>query len=162
MYRHKATIVYAVALPFLILAVAFSLKTEAPVQVPAAITALPTYISPIPQSAQDNIQTLCVENELSYELVLAIFQVDGISDFRIANIKAEIASLVLIRNYWIDQDFSNEGVFVLMLLSRQRGIEGCILFMNNNDSADHDSYVQEVAQYKYALEQGLGPLSGIY
>jgi hypothetical protein len=44
-------------------------------------------------------------------------------------------------------------VFQLILISRQRGLEGCIIFLNDNDSSDYDKYIQKVIEYKYYLEQ---------
>jgi hypothetical protein len=88
-------------------------------------------------------------------LVLAIYQVEGIIDMQIENIKEEIDQLTHIRDYWAAQGIPDEIVFDLTLLSRQMGIEGCEAFIKENESYHLDAYVEKVAQYKYNLEQNL-------
>lgn len=106
----------------------------------------------ISESTQRDIWKLCEENCLSYEMVLAIYQVEGNTNPQIDNIKADIENLVYFRDYWTEQGFPDEIVFELMLLSKQRGIEGCKVFMEANHSYDLDPYVQKVTEYKYYLE----------
>lgn len=154
MSRFKGMMLCAVLPPILVLALVFSLSAKAPEKASPSTLIAHTYAISIPEGTQLTMWSLCEDSQLSYELVLAIFVVEGISDYSTANIKAEIASLAAVRDYWVDQGYSNEGVFVLMLLSRQRGVAGCKLFMDNNDSADSDPYVQAVTEYKYFLEQG--------
>jgi hypothetical protein len=107
----------------------------------------------ISENAQRDIWKLCRENDLSYELVLAIYQIEGNNDTQIDSLKVEIENLLYLRNYWAGQGFSDEIVFDLMLLSRQRGIEGCKKYMEDNESSELDEYVQKVTKYKYYLEQ---------
>lgn len=114
---------------------------------------IPIYMIPISGNTQRVIWNQCDKNNLSYELVLAIYQTEGDSVFQSNNIKAEIKNLVYFRNYWIKKGFPDEVVYNLMLLSRSRGIEGCIAFMKDSESYDLDNYVQEVTKYKFYLEQ---------
>ena len=113
----------------------------------------PIYEISIPESTQRDIWKLCEENHFSYELALAVFQVEGTINTEISSITAEIEKLVYFRNYWTEQGYPDEVVFDLVLLSRQRGLEGCAIFMKDNDSYHLDSYVQQVTEYKYYLEQ---------
>jgi len=114
---------------------------------------VPIYLIPISEETQRDIWKQCEKSNLSYELVLAIYQIEGESVFQTNNIKTEIESLVCFRDYWIKQGFPDEVVYNLMLLSRSRGIEGCIIFMKDSESYDLDNYVQEITEYKYYLEQ---------
>lgn len=116
---------------------------------------VPIYKISIPENTQRDIWKLCEENHLSYDLVLAIYQVEGINNTQIDNIKADIEELAYIRDYWTEQGFPDEIVFNLLLLSRERGIEGCTIFMKDNDSYDLDDFVQKVTEYKYYLEESL-------
>lgn len=114
---------------------------------------VPIYKMITSENNQRDIWKLCEENHLSYELVLAVFYIDGVDTTQIDNIKAEIEKLANHRDYWTGQGFPDEDVFDLMLLSRDRGIEGCKIFMNDSDSYHLDDYVQKVTEYKYYLEQ---------
>jgi len=114
---------------------------------------IPIYLIPISEETQSDIWKQCEKNNLSYELVLAIYQIEGDSVFQTTNIKTEIESLVYFRDYWSKLGFPDEVVYNLMLLSRSRGIEGCVIFMKDNESYNLDNYVQEVTEYKYYLEQ---------
>lgn len=97
---------------------------------------------------QNDLGRLCEENGLSYELVLAIFYTEGIQDISHDVAKTEIEKLVYLRDYWADQGFSDEIVFELMLLSREKGFEECLIYLNNDDSYAPDDYVQKVTEYK--------------
>jgi len=114
---------------------------------------VPVYKIPVSENIQRDIWELCEKNNLSYELVLAVFQVESENNTQIDNNKAEIEKLVYYRDYWAEQGYPDEIVFDLMLLSKQRGIEGCITFMKDTDSYELDNYVQKVSEYKYYLEQ---------
>ena len=107
----------------------------------------------IPDNTQCEIWALSQENGLAYELVLAIYKVDSDKNIQIGSVEAEIEELVYLRDYWEKQNYSDEIVFDLMLLSRQRGIEGSIVFMKDNESYELDDYVQKVTEYKYYLNQ---------
>lgn len=107
---------------------------------------------PISFKTQRDISKLCVTNHLSNELVLAVYHIDG-NDINIDGIKAYVEKLADHRDYWTSQGYPDEDVFNLMLLSHQRGIEGCKLFIIDNHSYSLDNYVQKVTQYKYYLEQ---------
>ena len=158
MFRKRHNVFLTIFAPLLILTLSFGLSAEAPIKASLQRPENPTYNVPIPGSAQAVIQTLAEENSFSYELILAIFSIDALADFTTPRIREEIESLLFIRNYWEEEGYSSETVYFLILLSRQRGIEGCLLFMATNDSADNDQYVQDVTQLKYLLEQGLDPL----
>jgi hypothetical protein len=116
---------------------------------------VPIYKIPVPESAQRDIWSLSEENNLSYELVLAIFQTENVTDYQMDNIKEKIESFAYYRDYWSGQQCPDEIVLDLMLLSIQRGISGCVVFVKSNDSGETDDYVQRVTEYKYFLEQSL-------
>lgn len=116
---------------------------------------VPIYKISISETTQRDIRKLSEKEHLSYELVLAIYQVEGIESTQMDDIAADIGKLVYLRDYWTEQGFPDEIVFDLMLLSRQRGIEGCKTFMQDNGSSDLDSYVRKVTEYKYFLEESL-------
>lgn len=158
MFRKRHNVFFTIFAPLVILTLSFGLSAEAPIGESSPLPDNPTYNVPIPGSAQAVIRALAEENNFSYELVLAIFTIDALEDFTTARIIEEIESLLLIRNYWEEEGYSNETVYFLILLSRQRGIQGCRLFMATNESPDEDQYVQNVTQLKYLLEQGLDPL----
>lgn len=108
----------------------------------------------IPENTQRDIYRLSKENNLAYELVLAIYKIESDNKTPIDNIEAEIANLVYLRDYWAQQNYSDEIVFDLMLLSRHRGIEGSIIFMEENlNFYEIDQYILEVTEYKYYLNQ---------
>lgn len=113
----------------------------------------PVYNIPISENTQHDIWTLCEKNNLSYELVLAVSHIEGDNNMQIDSIKADIEKLAYYRDYWTEQGFPDEIVFDLMLLSKQRGIEGCKIFMKNSNSYESDNYVQKVTEYKYYLEK---------
>lgn len=101
---------------------------------------------------QRDIRKLSVTNHLSSELVLAVYHIDG-NNINNIDIQADVQKLADYRDYWSKQGFPDEDVFNLMILSHQRGIEGCKLFIKDNPSYKLDNYVQKVTQYKYDLEQ---------
>ncbi len=111
---------------------------------------VPMYKMYIPENMQLIIWEICETNQLSYELVLAVCQIENTE---ISNIEVEIEKLAYYRNYWRLQGFPDEVVFDLMLISNQRGIEGCEVLMKDSDAFESDKYVQEVTEYKYYLEQ---------
>lgn len=114
---------------------------------------IPIYNISISEVTQREIWKLSKKENLSFELILAIYQAEGIDSKPIDEIKADIGKLVDYRDYWAERGFSDEVVFDLMLLSKQRGIEGCITFMEHNNSYNLDSYIQKVTDYKYYLEE---------
>lgn len=114
---------------------------------------IPLYKIHISENTQRDIWELYENNHLSYELVLAIFLTEGKNDIQIDSIKAEIEELAYFRDYWTEQGYPDEYVFDLLLLSRQRGIEGCIMFMKNTDPDERDEYVEKVTECKYFLEK---------
>lgn len=107
----------------------------------------------IPENTQREIWKLSQEHGLAYELILAIYKVDSDKNIQMGSVKAEIEELVYHRDFWDEQNYSDEIVFELILLSRQRGIEGSIVFMKDNESYELDDYVQKVTEYKYYLNQ---------
>ncbi len=107
----------------------------------------------IPENTQREIWKLSQKNGLAYELVLAIYKVNSDNNIQLGSVEAEIEELVYLRDYWAKQNYSDEIVFDLMLISRQRGIEGSIVFMKDNESYEFDDYVQKVTEYKYYLNQ---------
>jgi len=114
---------------------------------------IPVYDMFISENGQRDIWEQCDKNKLSYELVLAIYEIEGENTFKISNIKEEVVNLAYYRDYWTEKGFPDEVVFNLMLLSKDRGLEGCTIFMKANDSYDLDNYVKEVTKYKCYLEQ---------
>ncbi|MHB1650847.1 MAG: hypothetical protein ACYCVD_00025 [Desulfitobacteriaceae bacterium] len=144
---------YTLLIPIVILILISFLAVQKAEGISSIYYEAPIYKIPISENTQRDIWKLCEENHLSYELVLAIYQIDGINNTQIDNIKAEIGKLAYIRDYWTEQGYPDEIVFDLLLLSHQRGIEGCINFMKDSDAYDLDHYVQKVTEYKYSLEQ---------
>ncbi len=116
---------------------------------------VPIYETPFSETTQRDIGKLCEENHLSYELVLAIFHIEDIQDMKMDDLKIEIERLAYLRDYWANLDYPDESVYYLMLLSIQRGIEGCRSYTEDHGSYDQDPYVKEVMEYKYYLEQSL-------
>lgn len=114
---------------------------------------VPIYLIPIPENTQREIWKLSQENHLAYELVLAILQIDAHYNTRMDEVKAVIEELASYRNYWREQDYPDEMVFDLLILSAQRGIEGSKGFIARNNAYDQDDYVQRVTAYKYYLDQ---------
>lgn len=80
----------------------------------------------------------------------------GISDFDVFdfedNVQAGVYHLNNMRTYWQEEGYCDEEVFVLMLISYNRGIGGCKKYLDQKGIID-DSYVQKVWQYKTAWEQ---------
>lgn len=80
----------------------------------------------------------------------------GITDFDAFdfedNVQAGVYHLNNMRTYWQEEGYCDEEVFVLMLISYNRGIGGCRKYLDRNGIKD-DSYVQKVWQYKTAWEQ---------
>lgn len=68
------------------------------------------------------------------------------------NIKAGIWYLNYLRSYWQNQNYSDEEVFSLMLLSYHKGINGCKKHMKKYGL--QSSYVDDVLQNKIIIEQG--------
>jgi len=146
---------YAFLTAIIILILTFSLTVQKVEGYSSDDYEVPIYKIPVPESVQRDIWTLSEDNNLSYELVLAIFRIDNVTNYQIGNIKAKIESFAYYRDYWSDQQCPDEIVFDLMLLSIQRGIGGCVIFVKNNNSGEMDDYVQKVTEYKYYLEQSL-------
>jgi hypothetical protein len=113
----------------------------------------PVYEIPISESTQHYIWKLCEKNGFPYELILSIYEVEGFDNIKHDGIKADIDNLVYYRDYWGKQGYPDEFVFDLILISRLRGIEGCLTFMKHTESYDLNDYVQAVADYKSYLEQ---------
>lgn len=158
----RGSIRYVLLIPIVIFTMICSPAVQTAEGISTTDYEMPVYDILLPESTQRYIGKLCEENRLSYELVLAIYQLEGAKDIKMNGIAAEIDKLVYIRNYWTEQGFPDEIVFDLMLLSRQRGIEGCRIFMKNSDVYYLDNYVQKVTQLKYYIEQSLDePLSVI-
>jgi hypothetical protein len=114
---------------------------------------IPIYDIPISEVTQREIWKLSEREHFSYELILAIYQAEGIASKPIDEIQADIRKLVDYRDYWTERGFPDEVVFDLVLLSQKRGIEGCITFMEQNNSFNLDSYIQKVTNFKYYLEE---------
>jgi len=145
------TFIFTSTLIILILICSFSIPTAA--ENVSIAYEVPIYQIPVSESTRRDIWNLCEENRLSYELVLAIFHTEGIHYEQLDAIKPEVEKIVYLRDYWTKQGFPDEIVFELMLLSRQRGIEGCLGYMKDNKSYNLDDYVQKVTNYKYYLEK---------
>lgn len=152
----RGSIRYAFLIPIIILVFMIcSFATQKAEGTSSIDYEVPIYKISISENTQRDIWKLCEKNHLAYELVLAIYQIEGNNNTQIDNLEADIEKLAYIRDYWTEQGFPDEIVFDLLLLSRQRGIEGCIIFMKENDSYDQDDFVQKVTEYKYYLEQSL-------
>lgn len=113
---------------------------------------IPIYKIPVSENTQRIIWEHCQNNNLSYELVLAIYQTEGKNIFESNSIKEDIEKFAYYRDYWNEQGFPDEIVFNLMLLSREKGIEGCEIFIKDNNDNYFDDYVQKVTEYKFYLE----------
>lgn len=107
----------------------------------------------ISEDNQRNIWKHSEKNKLSYELVLAIYQTESENDSFFNNINKEIEELAYFRDYWTELGYPDEIVYSLILISKERGINGCLDFMKNNDSYELNNYVQKVTEYKFFLEQ---------
>ncbi len=153
MFIRKGLIPYIFLIPIVVLILICHLAGQKATESRSIGYEVPIYKISISESTQRDIWKLCEENHLSYETVLALYQVEGDTKPQIDNIKADIENLVYFRDYWTEQGFPDEIVFELMLLSRQSGIEGCMVFIKDSDSYDLDTYVQKVTEYKYYLEQ---------
>lgn len=114
---------------------------------------IPVSNMPLTQKTEDDIWKLCERNNLSYALVLAVFQAGGGNHAQINDINTLIDELASYRDYWTEQGYSDEMVFDLIIISQQRGIDGCKIFLKNNSTFDNDKYVQKVTTYKYFLDQ---------
>jgi hypothetical protein len=101
----------------------------------------------------DNLRELSEKNKLAYTLVLAVYQIDTEHKVPVGDIEKMIKELADYRDYWSAQGYSDEMVFDLILLSRQRGIDGCNRLIESRDSLENDRYVQEVTMLKYELDQ---------
>ena len=154
MFNVKELIRYMLLIPILFLLV-FSPAVQTAEGSSSIDYEVPIYKINMSEDTQRNIWKMCEESHLSYELVLAIHQIEDSNATQIDNVKAEIKNLAYLRNYWTEQGFPDEIVFDLMLLSRQKEIEGCRIYMKNNDSYYLDDYVQKVTEYKYYIEQSL-------
>jgi len=113
---------YTHIIPIAILILICSLTVQKSTVISSSGYEAPIYLIPISENIQRDMRELCERNNLSYELVLAVFHVDGVDTTQIDNIKLEIEKLAYLRNYWAELGFSDEDVFDLMLLSRDIGI----------------------------------------
>jgi hypothetical protein len=116
---------------------------------------VPIDLIPIPESTLREIWRLCEEKRLAYELVLAILQTDAHYSARMDELGVVIEELAYYRDYWTAEDYPDESVFDLLILSAQRGIEGCKSFITENNAYGQDDYLQKVTAYKYYLDQNL-------
>jgi hypothetical protein len=151
----RGLIKYTLLIPIVTLIMICPLAAQKSEGISVIATETPIYKIAISEDTQRDIWKLCEKNQLSYELVLAIYKIDDIENTQAENIKAEIEELVYFRDYWADQGFSDEIVFDLMLISNHRGLEACRLYMQDNNDYYLDDYVQKVLEYKYYLEQSL-------
>lgn len=85
---------------------------------------------------------------LADDLSIEDFDVFGFED----NVQAGIHHLSNMRTYWQKEGYDDKEVFVLMLLSYNRGIGGCQKYVVKHGITD-DDYVRKVWGYKSALEQ---------
>lgn len=153
MHIERGWKLYTFLIPTMILILIFFLTVQKTEGISSSVYEAPIYKMSFSENIQRDIWELCEKNHLSYELVLAIFHIEGDNNTQIEHIKVEIEKLVYLRDHWAKQGYSDEFVFDLMLLSRQRGIEGCIKFIKDNGANYSDNYVQRVTEYKYYLEQ---------
>ena len=149
--RYARLLIVCALLPLAIFVSSSSNVREKTLDNPSA--PVPVYNIKISRDTQLDIWKLCGEYNLSYELVLAIFQVDGLYDAPFYNIKIEIAYLADLRSYWTKYGLPEEIVYKLMLVAYQRGIEGCIEYMKDGGQNSSDDFISKVTDYKYHLEQ---------
>jgi len=107
----------------------------------------------IPENIRHELRRLCEENRLAYGLVVAIIETDAKFSNRMDEIEAVVEELAHYRDYWTTEGYPDEIVFDLLILSAQRGIEGCKSFITDNRAYGQDDYVQKVTAYKYYLDQ---------
>ena len=161
MYIPGGLIQHKLLIPILILITIFSLSVNNAEAIVPADNEGPIYEIPISESTQHDIWELCEENEFPYELMLSIYEVEGLDNIKHDDIKADLKNLVYYRDYWGKQGYPDEYVFDLILISRLRGIEGGLTYMKYKESYDLYNYVQAVAEYKSYLEQSLDETSNI-
>lgn len=152
--RFIKDIIFVIPILILILICLSPVPTSA--EISSADYEEPVFKILIPEKAQQEIWLACEENNLAYTFVLAILQMDGDNDAHLNDpdgINKVIEQLVYYRDYWREQGYCDEMVFDLIILSRQRGIDSCKAFIQNNGSSEHDLYVQKVTAYKYFLDQ---------
>jgi len=155
MFNARGLMRYTFFIPIIILILSCPLAFPTVVANSSNSYEAPIYQIPISERAQREIWKICDENHLSYELVLAVLHTEGINNISIVSIKAEIEILVYYRDYWVSQGFPDDKVFDLLLLSKERGIEGCLTLMKDDYAYELDNYVQKVTEYKYYLEQSI-------
>jgi len=155
MLKAKRSVRYAFLVLIIILVIFSHLLALKAEETASMDSEIPIYQIPISERTQQDIGKLCEEKELSYEFVLAIFHVEGIQDVTIDTAKIEIEKIVDLRDYWKSQGYPDEIIFDLLLLSRERGIQGCLSYLEASDANNMDAYVQKVTEYKYKLEQSL-------
>ncbi|MFZ2537691.1 MAG: hypothetical protein WAX04_02170 [Oscillospiraceae bacterium] len=153
MFNARGLIRYTFLIPIIILILSCPLAFPTAASTASNRYEVPIYQVPISEKTQRDIWKICEENHLSYELVLAVLHTEGINNISIVSVKADIEILVYYRDYWASQGFPDEKVFDLLLLSRERGIEGCLTLIKENNAYELDNYVQKVTEYKYYLEQ---------
>ena len=159
MYIRGGLISFRLLMPIIIILAIYSIamtmtKTETKEPLPVDHDG-PIYEIPVSESTQHDVWKLCEENEFPYELILSIYEVEGFDNIKHDKIKADIEKLVFYRTYWAKQGYPDEFVFDLILISRLRGVAGCVIYMQNTESYDLNAYVQAVSDYKSFLEQSL-------
>jgi hypothetical protein len=82
---------------------------------------VPIDLIPIPESTLREIWRLCEEKRLAYELVLAILQTDAHYSARMDELGVVIEELAYYRDYWTAEDYPDESVFDLLILSAKEG-----------------------------------------
>jgi hypothetical protein len=116
------------------------------------------YYNAIPINTQSNIRLLSADQNLSYELVISIFYVENITDYKFDKIKSRIETYAFYRDYWVEQKYPDEIVFELMLLSIYKENDSNRGFIMYDESSEMDDYLQKVLEYKCYLEQNLDNL----
>ena len=163
MFTQRVLVRYVILIPILVLVIIYFLafhNTEANTEVVEKVVyEAPIYSINLTESTQHDICEMCEKNKLSYELILSICQIEGINNTQKQDIEVLVEDLVYYRDYWTDLGYPDEIVFDLMLLSRQRGIEGCAAYIQDNGFYEINTYVKSITEYKFYLEQNLKALT---
>lgn len=153
MFNKKRFILYAILIAIVIIIPICIFSDLKSVDKSSVVSEMHIYNISIIESNQRYIWKQSEKNKLSYELVLAIYQTESENTSLFNNINEDIEKLAYFRDYWTELGYSDEVVYNLMLISKERGINGCLNFMKNSDSYDLNNYVQKVTEYKLRLDQ---------
>lgn len=99
-----------------------------------------------------NSKGLMQLNSDTYPWIAKELGIDNFDPFNSKhNIRAGVWYLDYIRDYWLAEGYGDEDVFSLMLISYNRGINGCKQYISKY-GLDNE-YVNDIFDYKIYLEQ---------